>query len=277
MRASPKLAVLWFLCGSAFAAGPSAPLGSTPLVVCYPGNSIDKSSDGCPCVGNNECMGVCSGGFCDGVTNASYCAPVGNGLKRSADGCECTTSNDCDGTCGGTSGHECVGATPDPDPPVCSVGNAYDLSDNGCPCTVNIECVSTCSYFTNTCAAVVGAVLANQPAISGIAASPIIQLGANTIDNATLTSAAFPSGRIEFRLYLPAFSDCNLSTAFTSSHAVSGNGYYLSGAFAASQLGTWRWVAIYYGNAYNLPAQTACTNAYQHVLVIDDLFHNGFE
>ncbi|MBI2397651.1 MAG: hypothetical protein HYV17_07615 [Xanthomonadales bacterium] len=254
---------------------PAAPAGA-PLVVCYPGNSIDKSSDGCPCLGNNECMGVCSGGFCGAVTNASYCAPVGNGLDRSADGCECNGNNDCIGVCGGASGHECGGATPDPDPPVCSLGNAYDLSDDGCPCALNNECASVCGFFTRTCANVVGAVLANPPAISGVAASPV-QIGANTIDQATLSGAMFPSGRIEFRLYSPADSNCSFSAAYTGSTAISANGNYLSGTYAANQLGTWRWVAIYHGNAYNLSAQTACANANQHTLVIDDLFHDGFE
>jgi len=276
MRASPRLAVLWFICGSAFAAGPSAPLGSTPLVVCYPGNTSDMSSDGCPCTGNINCIGVCSGGFCGAVTNASYCAPVGNGQDLSADGCECNSNLDCKGVCGGTSGHECGGNTPDPDPPVCSLGNAYDLSDDGCPCALNNECVSTCSFFTRTCAAVTGAVLANQPAISGVAASPI-QLGNNTIDQATLSAARFPSGRISFSLYSPGDTGCSAAAAYNGNLAISANGNYVSGAYAPTQVGTWRWVAKYHGNAYNLPTQTSCADANQHTLVIDDLFHNGFE
>jgi len=262
-------------CAATAAGSPGAPAG-TLLVVCYPGNSIDKSSDGCPCLGNNECMGVCSGGYCGAVTNASYCAPVGNGLDRSADGCECNGNNDCIGVCGGASGHECGGATPDPDPPVCSLGNAYDLSDDGCPCTSNPECVTTCSFFTRTCANVAGAVLANQPAISGVAASPI-QLGANTIDQATLSAARFPSGRISFSLYSPGDTGCSAAAAYSGNLAISANGNYVSGAYAPTYVGTWRWIAKYHGNAYNLPAQTSCADANQHTLVIDDLFHDGFE
>jgi len=250
--------------------------GSIPLVVCYPGNTQDLSSDGCPCTASNQCMSACTATRCGGVTNAAFCAPIGNGADLSADGCECNSNLDCKGNCGGASGHECGAGTPDPDPPVCSLGNAFDLSDPGCPCTLNSECTTVCSAFTRTCDAVVGAVAAQQPVLDGIASADV-PLGGAVLDRATLISGLHPSGRMTFRLFGPEDVNCGSTAVFSDPVTLTGNGLYTSSIFIPGVAGTYRWRVNYLGDAYNLPVTTPCNDASQAVVITPHVFRSGFE
>jgi hypothetical protein len=246
------------------------------LYVCYPGNQEDLSSNGCPCVNNNDCRGTCvSQTFtCGGVTGVPVCS-TGNTVDASVDGCPCTADNECTGNCNqGT--HTCGGVV---NAQVCSIGNTIKAGANGCPCTGNNECQGNCVQATDTCGGVVGAVDDNQPGILGVAAGPQIELGNATSDLATLSDGILtPDGTVVFELYGPSQPTCTGAAVHVSSAAVAGNGVYASAAFVPTQPGTYRWVARYRGDAYNLTVGTACNDPRQTVLVfVDHIFADSFD
>lgn len=246
------------------------------LVVCYPGNQADLSSAGCPCTSNNECRQTCSGSTftCQNVTGAAVCAS-GNSANQSVNGCACSNDNECVGNCNQTT-HTCGGVT---NGQVCSVGNTVKASANGCPCSSSNECQSSCSPTTDTCGGVIGAVDQNQPAIAGTASATQVAPNQVVFDTAQLSNGVMsPDGTIGFELYGPATPDCMGAPLFTASVNVANNGGYVSGNFMPSVIGTYRWVARYRGDAYNLAASTPCNSAPQSFLVFVDLiFRNGFE
>lgn len=246
------------------------------LVVCYPGNQDDLSSAGCPCTSNNDCRLTCSGTTltCQGVTGAAVCA-TGNSINASVDGCACTNDNECVGNCNQTT-HTCGGVT---NGQVCSINNSVKASANGCPCTSSNECQSLCILATDTCGGVVGAVEENQPGITGAASPPQAELGSSIFDTAQLSAGVLvPDGTIAFELYGPGQLTCVGAPVFTTATNVAGNGGYASASFAPAQVGPYRWVARYRGDAYNLPASTVCDDARQSVLIyVDLIFRNGFE
>jgi hypothetical protein len=246
------------------------------LAACYPGNQDDLSSGGCPCASNNECRATCvlQTGTCAGATGAAICS-TGNAINASADGCACTSDNECAGNCNQTT-HTCGGVT---NGLVCSIGNSVDASANGCPCVANNECQGVCTSITDTCGGVAGAVEQNQPGLTGIASVPQAQLGASISDSAQLANGVLsPDGTIAFELYGPAQPTCDGAPVFSMSVNVAGNGGYASTSFVPTQVGTYRWVARYRGDAYNLTAATPCDDARQTVLIFVDLiFRNGFE
>jgi hypothetical protein len=72
-----------------------------------------------------------------------------------------------------------------------------------------------------------------------------------------------PSGSITFNLYGPGDATCSQTPAYTQTVTVNGNGTYSTtntGAttFHATTAGTWRWASSYTGDAFNLPATSAC-------------------
>jgi hypothetical protein len=69
-----------------------------------------------------------------------------------------------------------------------------------------------------------------------------------------------PTGSITFNLYAPSDSTCSGTPAYTQTVTVSGNATYstTNSAFHATTEGTWRWASSYTGDAYNLPASSAC-------------------
>lgn len=246
------------------------------LAVCYPGNQDDLSSGGCPCESNNECRATCvlQTHTCAAPTGAAICS-TGNAVNASADGCACSNDNECAGNCNQTT-HTCGGVT---NAPVCSIGNTVDASANGCPCTSNNECQGVCTSSTDTCGGVVGAVEQNQPGIVGVASVPQATLGTAISDTAQLSAGVLtPDGTVAFELYGPTQPTCVGAPVFTVSANVAGNGGYASTSFVPTQVGTYRWIARYRGDAYNLTAATACDDPRQTVQIyVDLIFRNGFE
>jgi hypothetical protein len=78
-------------------------------------------------------------------------------------------------------------------------------------------------------------------------------------DTAHLTGGNNPTGTITFRLYGPSDSTCTGSPVFSSSATVMGDGYYQSGSYVPTSIGTYRWVVKYSGDPNNNPAgPTGC-------------------
>ena len=93
---------------------------------------------------------------------------------------------------------------------------------------------------------------------SGTVGSPID-------DTATLSGgvatppAAGPTGTITFTLFGPNNATCAGPAIFTSTVPVNaGNGTYTSGSFTPTAPGSYRWVAVYSGDANNLGATSPC-------------------
>ena len=100
-------------------------------------------------------------------------------------------------------------------------------------------------------------------------ASPIIRLGAGV-----LTDTAIVSGRVNpvagatvtFRLYGPGDATCTGAPVFTSTvDQPVANGPVTSAAFTPTQVGTYRWIATYNGDANNLPIAGLCNAANENV------------
>ena len=96
-------------------------------------------------------------------------------------------------------------------------------------------------------------------------ASPDIVLGAGTLlDNATVSGRVNPQAgaTIEFRLYGPNDATCSGTPVFTSTVSYpAGGGSVPSAAFTPTAAGTYRWIAVYSGDANNLTVSGACNDA----------------
>jgi|GEM_PF-2788136 len=68
------------------------------------------------------------------------------------------------------------------------------------------------------------------------------------------------TGSIVFKLYSPSDATCAGTPALTQTVTVNGNGTYstTNSTFHSTTAGTWRWASAYSGDAYNLPATSAC-------------------
>jgi hypothetical protein len=68
------------------------------------------------------------------------------------------------------------------------------------------------------------------------------------------------TGSIVFKLYAPSDATCAGTPALTQTVTVNGNGTYstTNTTFHATTEGTWRWASSYSGDAFNLPATSAC-------------------
>lgn len=68
------------------------------------------------------------------------------------------------------------------------------------------------------------------------------------------------TGSIVFKLYAPSDATCAGTPALTQTVTVNGNGTYstTNTTFHATTAGTWRWTSTYSGDAFNLPATSAC-------------------
>ncbi|MEO6929389.1 MAG: hypothetical protein ABI190_09500, partial [Casimicrobiaceae bacterium] len=104
------------------------------------------------------------------------------------------------------------------------------------------------------------------PTISTVA-SGTIKLGAAISDTAALVGGSAPTGLITFNLYGPGDATCSTTPAFTSSVAVNGNGNYPSASFTPTSTGTYRWVAVYGGDASNAAVAGACGDSSESVVV----------
>ena len=103
------------------------------------------------------------------------------------------------------------------------------------------------------------------PSIATVA-SPDIVLGAGTLsDQATVNGRAgsLPGATVDFRLYGPDDADCSRPAVFESLDVPYpiGGGSVGSGAFTPTRAGTYRWVAMYSGDANNEPAVGGCGDA----------------
>jgi uncharacterized repeat protein (TIGR01451 family) len=82
-------------------------------------------------------------------------------------------------------------------------------------------------------------------------ASAATTVGQPLTDVATLAGGSGPpGGMITYNLYAPSDTGCN-SSVFTTTKPATGNGSYTSASFTANQLGTYRWVVSYGGDANN--------------------------
>jgi hypothetical protein len=96
------------------------------------------------------------------------------------------------------------------------------------------------------------------PALATTASQPP-HLGAPLYDVAHLSGGLEPAGSITFQLFGPNDASCSTPAIFTTTVTVTGNGEYRSAEFVPPQLGTYRWVATYSGDANNTGVgPTAC-------------------
>ncbi|MDQ6727201.1 MAG: beta-propeller fold lactonase family protein [Actinomycetota bacterium] len=94
-------------------------------------------------------------------------------------------------------------------------------------------------------------------------ASPRTLLNGPVTDTATLAGASNPTGNIIFTLY--SDSDCTVE-AFSSTNPVTG-ATTTSSPFIATSTGTFRWRAVYSGDANNNPAAGPCNAPNESVVV----------
>jgi hypothetical protein len=116
-------------------------------------------------------------------------------------------------------------------------------------------------------------------------ASPPIVLGGQISDDVNLSGTATrpgspvingpqgapAGGTLTFRLYGPSDPSCTAAPVFTSAAiAVNGDGLYSSGSYTPTQVGTYRWIVSYSGDAPNTNGNTGiCGAANESVLVRD--------
>jgi hypothetical protein len=100
-------------------------------------------------------------------------------------------------------------------------------------------------------------------------AGPTINLGGATFDKATVSGGVSPGGSIVFTAYGPGDTTCTGRPAFVSGPStVYGNGLpAVSSFFSPTEVGTYRWIAEYSGDANNGPVLSACNEPGQSVLV----------
>jgi uncharacterized repeat protein (TIGR01451 family) len=97
--------------------------------------------------------------------------------------------------------------------------------------------------------------------------SPDLPIGGAVNDTATLIGGDSPTGTIEFRLYGPDDTVCGGPAAFSDTVPVNGNGAYLSANFTPTQIGAYRWIASYSGDARNEAIVGTCGAGGQTVTV----------
>jgi hypothetical protein len=89
-----------------------------------------------------------------------------------------------------------------------------------------------------------------------------VTIGSPISDTATLSGAtANAGGTITFNLYGPDDATCSGVSIFTSTVPVNGNGAYNSGNFTPTVVGTYRWTAVYSGDASNQSSTSGCNAA----------------
>ncbi|HEX2054381.1 MAG TPA: Ig-like domain repeat protein [Actinomycetota bacterium] len=89
-------------------------------------------------------------------------------------------------------------------------------------------------------------------------ATPTVPVGGQISDTATLSDGVNPTGTITFSLFGPGDDTCAGPAIFTDTAMVNGNGVYTSDPFTANAPGTYRWVAVYSGDANNESATSPC-------------------
>jgi Bacterial Ig-like domain (group 3) len=107
------------------------------------------------------------------------------------------------------------------------------------------------------------------PATPGLAttATQSEPVGGAVTDTATLSGGNNPTGTITFTLFGADDPTCAGTPVFTSTVPVNGNGDYDSRPFTPTAPGTYQWVAVYSGDANNLPATSPCGAANEQSVV----------
>lgn len=98
-------------------------------------------------------------------------------------------------------------------------------------------------------------------------ASAAVNLGNPISDSATLTGGSSPTGTVTFNIYGPNNATCTGGAISTSSATLSAAGTATSAAFTPTQVGTYRFVAVYSGDANNASVTSACNAAAESVVV----------
>jgi len=104
-----------------------------------------------------------------------------------------------------------------------------------------------------------------SPSIS-TQASATVAVGGTIRDVATLGGGSSPTGTVAFRLFGPNDTTCASPAVFTSTNALAG-GVATSGDFTAASAGTYRWTAVYSGDANNDGVTSACNAPNESVSV----------
>ncbi len=94
-----------------------------------------------------------------------------------------------------------------------------------------------------------------------------ITIGGSVTDTATLSGGNNPTGTITFKVYGPDDATCSGAVVFTDTVTVNGNGSYTSDAFIPADVGTYRWIASYSGDAKNTASSGACGDQNEQVVV----------
>ena len=99
-------------------------------------------------------------------------------------------------------------------------------------------------------------------------AARVEEAGKAIYDSAVLRLGFVPTGEITFQLFGPDNSNCTGPPIFTSATEINGNGIYRSEQFTPTASGTYRWLAIYSGDANNhRTGPTRCGDPSEHVQV----------
>ncbi|MDQ1418627.1 MAG: hypothetical protein QOJ52_589, partial [Acidimicrobiaceae bacterium] len=100
-------------------------------------------------------------------------------------------------------------------------------------------------------------------------ASAPVAVGGAITDTATLSGGVNATGTIVFTLFGPDNASCTGPPIFTSTATspVDGPGSYTSDPFPTTAAGTYRWVAVYNGDANNAAAATSCGDPVESVVV----------
>jgi hypothetical protein len=92
-------------------------------------------------------------------------------------------------------------------------------------------------------------------------------IGVALTDQATLAGGFTPTGTLTFNAYGPNDSTCANAPAFTSTVVVNGNGTFASAPFTPPATGTWRWRALYGGDARNVAVAGACNAPGENAII----------
>ncbi|MEA2974073.1 MAG: hypothetical protein QOG82_2531 [Actinomycetota bacterium] len=109
---------------------------------------------------------------------------------------------------------------------------------------------------------------AGPPLLSNQASASQVTVSDTIFDTATLGNGRLPGGVLTFKLFGPDDATCAGKPIFTTATVVAGNGYYESARYTPSAVGTYRWMAVYGGDAQNVASSpTMCTAPAAQVVV----------
>ncbi|MEV0970884.1 vWA domain-containing protein [Microtetraspora glauca] len=95
------------------------------------------------------------------------------------------------------------------------------------------------------------------PSITTTPSGPV-PAGGNVSDTATLSDGYHPTGTVTFQLFGPGDTSCATPIA-TRTETLSGSGTAASGNVTIGAAGTYRWTAIYSGDAHNNSVTSPCS------------------